>query len=48
MTDELLENKIANVFVEDYVKIIRSDEYKRDLPFETYISNFTILKNLHY
>lgn len=40
MTDELLENKIANVFVEDYVKIIRSDEYKRDLPFETYISNF--------
>lgn len=40
MTDELLENKIANVFVEDYVKIVRNDEYKRDLQFETYISNF--------
>lgn len=40
MTDELLENKIANVFVEDYAKIIRNDEDRRDLPFGIYISNF--------
>lgn len=40
MTDEILERKIANVFVEDYTKIIRNDENRKDLPFDIYLGNF--------
>lgn len=40
LTDEILENSIANVFIEDYAKTIRADENKRDMPFQSYIRNY--------
>lgn len=40
MTDEILEKKMANVFVEDYAKIIRDDQKRKDMPFDVYIGNF--------
>lgn len=39
-TDELLEDKVANVFIEDYVKTLRVDERKRDMTFRVYLRNF--------
>ena len=39
-TDELLENKIRNVFIEDYVKLLRNNSKKKDMTFDTYLDNF--------
>ena len=41
--DEVLETIDANIFVEDYVKLVRSDF--RDLQFQTYIENFSDPEN---
>lgn len=38
MTDDILENVLANVFIEDYVKTIRDN--KQSLSFKTYIDNY--------
>lgn len=40
-TDELLNSKIGNVFIEDYVKMLREDHKKRDMDFDVYINNFS-------
>lgn len=39
-TDEILDSKIGNVFIEDYVKQIRLDPQITDFPFKTYLENF--------
>lgn len=38
-TDEMLA-KIGNVFIEDYVKMLREKPEKRDMPFDVYLDNF--------
>lgn len=38
-TDEMLA-KIGNVFIEDYVKLLRENSEKRDMPFDVYLDNF--------
>lgn len=38
-TDELLEDKKGNVFIEDYVKTIRRNPRKKNMKFATYIGN---------
>ena len=43
-TDELLDNKIGNVFIEDYVKQIQENPNKKDMPFEVYLNNFRSLE----
>lgn len=45
MTDEILEKKMANVFVEDYTKIIRDNEKRKDIPFDVYIDNLYDVEN---
>ena len=45
MTDEILENKIANVFVEDYVKIVKNNKEREDFPFDIYLENFSDPEN---
>ena len=39
MTDEILETQVANVFVEDYVKSIRTEK-KSGMSFDVYLRNF--------
>ena len=39
-TDELLDNKVGNVFIEDYVKRIQGNPDKRDMQFDAYLNNF--------
>ena len=39
-TDELLDNKVGNVFIEDYVKQIQANQKKNDMPFDAYLDNF--------
>lgn len=38
-TDELLEDRKGNVFIEDYVKTIRREQKKKNMTFATYIGN---------
>ena len=40
LTEELLDNKIANVFIEDYVRQIQENPSKKDMPFDVYLENF--------
>lgn len=39
MPDETLENEVANVFVEDYIKLCKSDNSYSDVDFVDYLSN---------
>lgn len=39
MPDETLENEVANVFVEDYIKLCKSDDSYSDVDFVDYLSN---------
>jgi len=42
--DEFLETQLSNVFIEDYVKIKRSDPDYQDLTFENYLKNIVYPK----
>lgn len=52
-SEEILEDPKSNVFIEDYVKTIRKEQYKKDMPFITYMGNiysertpFTLNQNI--
>lgn len=44
LPDEFLESQLANVFIEDYVKIKRSDANYKDYTFEAYLKNIVYPK----
>ena len=44
LPDEFLESQLANVFIEDYVKIKRSDPDCKDLAFDAYLKNIVYPK----